>query len=552
MRRSFVERVPFDVLMAKPSPAFPGKDVSELDEEGFRNEPPVDFSKALHREEMKRALARVREDFGKEYPLYIGEEAVTKEERIISVNPSSPEEVVGAVSKGSTEDAERAVKVARKAWKDWRRVPPEERASYLYEVARLMRKKRFDLMALMVYEVGKTWKEADGEVAEAIDYLEYYGREMVRLSRTEGVKGYPGEANEYLYEPKGVGVVISPWNFPLAIATGMVSAAIVAGNPVIFKPSSLSPVTGWWLVELFRLAGLPHGVLNFLPGDGKEVGEHLTSHPDIDFIAFTGSMEVGLRIIESAGKVRPGQRSVKGVVAEMGGKNAIIVDETADLDEAIKGVVESAFGYQGQKCSACSRVILAGKVEGFTERLKEAIESINIGPPQDPSVFMGPLIDGKAVERVGRYIEMGMEEGTPLVVREVKRDGYFIGPAVITDTAPDSPLAQEEIFGPVLVILKARDISEAIEMANSTPYALTGGLYSRSPHNIRAVKEGFLVGNLYINRKITGALVGRQPFGGFRMSGVGSKAGGPDYLIQFLNPRSISENVIRRGFVPHL
>lgn len=553
LRRSFFERMPFDTLMARPTP----KGAKDSKTEGtnplaFHNEPPIDFSKAINRQKMIEGLERIRKRFGKEYPLYIGGESIIKEGKIPSVNPSRPEEVVGVVSKGSKEEAERAVEEAKKAWKEWRKVPAEERASYLFKVAERMRKERFDLIALMVYEVGKSWKEADGDVAEAIDYLEYYGREMVRLSREVRVASYPGESNEYIYEPKGIGVVISPWNFPLAIPTGMVSAGIVTGNCVIFKPSSLAPVTGWQLAEFFRDVGLPCGVLQFLPGSGEEVGEHLIAHPEIDFIAFTGSMDVGLKIVESSAKVRPGQKGVKRVIAEMGGKNAIIVDETADMDEAIKGIVGSALGYQGQKCSACSRVILVGEIDGFLDRLKEAMASVRIGPPEDPGNFMGPLIDDKAVGKVKGYIDRGLKEGRPLLVKEVKGEGYFIGPAIFIDIDPYSSLAQEEIFGPLIVILRAKDIDEAIEIANSTPYALTGGLYSRSPKNIRKVKEGFMVGNLYINRKITGALVGRQPFGGFGMSGIGSKAGGPDYLIQFMNPRSISENTMRRGFIPKI
>ncbi len=546
LKKSFVERTPFEELMAPPVP----KGRVEAEEQGFRNEPSIDFSKAENRKRMAASLEEVRKGFGREYPLYIGEMAVEREEKIVSRNPARPEEVVGYVAKGSSEDAERAIKEARRAWTNWKETPPEERASYLFRAAEIMRRERFDLMALMVHEVGKTWKEADGDVTEAIDYLEYYGREMIRLSRLDMVRSLPGEKNSYIYEPRGVGVVVSPWNFPLAIAAGMVSAGLVTGNCIVFKPSSLSPVTGWWLSEILRLSGLPGSVLQFIPGEGKEVGGILTAHPEVDFIAFTGSREVGLRILESAGRVYPGQRNIKRVVAEMGGKNAIIVDETADMDEAIKGVVESAFSYQGQKCSACSRVILSGRVEGFLERLKDAVESIRIGPPENPDNFMGPLIDEKAVEKVKGYIDAGMREGKAIVIKEVGYEGHYVGPSVFTEVDPiSSPLAQEEIFGPLVVILGAGDIDEAIEIANSTPYALTGGLYSRSPDNIGKVNRRFAVGNLYINRKITGAIVGRQPFGGGAMSGVGSKAGGADYLLQFMNPKTVCENTMRRRFV---
>jgi RHH-type proline utilization regulon transcriptional repressor/proline dehydrogenase/delta 1-pyrroline-5-carboxylate dehydrogenase len=329
----------------------------------------------------------------------------------------------------------------------------------------------------------------------------------------------------------------------------MVSAAVVSGNCVIFKPSGLTPVTAWRLVEVFKNAGLPGGVLQYLPGPGEEVGEYLVSHPAIDFIAFTGSKDVGLRIITLAGETHAGQRNVKRVIAEMGGKNAIIVDETADLDEAVKGVLESALVYQGQKCSACSRAVVVGDVfDEFCLRLREAMESIKIGPPEEPGIYMGPVIDKGALGKVERYIEIAKDEGRALLVRRSEGQGYFIGPAVFTEVKPHSRIAQEEIFGPLLAVMRAGDIDEAIGVANSTSYALTGGIFSRSPRNIRKAKAEFRVGNLYINRKITGALVGRQPFGGFGMSGVGAKAGGPDYLLQFMNPKSISENTLRRGF----
>ncbi|MGD1075095.1 MAG: aldehyde dehydrogenase family protein, partial [Thermodesulfovibrionales bacterium] len=422
---------------------------------------------------------------------------------------------------------------------------------YLFKAAVEMRKRRFELAALEVYEVGKTWKDADGDITEALDYLEYYAREIMRLGTTRYLGDYPGEENFYQYEPRGVGVVISPWNFPLAIPAGMVSAAVVAGNCVILKPSGLSPVMGWMLAEIFRAVGLPRGVVQLIPGNGPEVGEYLVSHPAVDFIGFTGSKDVGLAIMKRASEVHPGQRNVKRVVAEMGGKNAIIIDETADLDDAVKGVLESAFRYQGQKCSACSKVIvIQGVFDEFSRRLTEATESIPIGPPEEPGNFMGPVVDEGALRKIEKYIEIGKRDGKAILIRQAKGEGYFIGPAIFTDISPDSPLIRDEIFGPVLALLRARDIDEAIKMAHSTPYALTGGLFSRSPGNIRRVKDDFNVGNVYINRRITGALVGRQPFGGFGMSGVGSKAGGPDYLLQFMNPRSISENTLRKGFAP--
>jgi RHH-type proline utilization regulon transcriptional repressor/proline dehydrogenase/delta 1-pyrroline-5-carboxylate dehydrogenase len=413
-----------------------------------------------------------------------------------------------------------------------------------------MRKRRFLLVALEVYEVGKTVPEADSDVAEAIDYLEYYGAQIAELGRPRSLGNYSGEINEYAYEPKGIAAVISPWNFPLAIPTGMASAAIVAGNCTILKPSGLSPVVAWQLVDLFKAAGLPQGVLQYLPGPGAEAGEYLVSHPGIDVIAFTGSKEVGLRILRLAGETRPGQRNVKKVVAEMGGKNAIIVDDTADLDEAVRGVLESSLGYQGQKCSACSRVVvLPDAFQEFCGRFVEAVKSIRIGPPEDLSTFMGPLVDQGALEKVRNYIAIGQREGKTLYRGEEKGDGFYAGPALI-EVGPDAVISRDEIFGPVVAVIKAQDIDEALEIANRSEYALTGGIYSRSPENIRKAKREFRVGNLYINRKITGALVGRQPFGGFGLSGTGSKAGGPDYILQFMNPRTISENTLRKGVAP--
>jgi RHH-type proline utilization regulon transcriptional repressor/proline dehydrogenase/delta 1-pyrroline-5-carboxylate dehydrogenase len=459
--------------------------------------------------------------------------------------------MVGRISSASVEDVDAAVKEAVKAFADWKKTGPQERADFLFRAAAEMRKRRFELSALEVVEVGKTWRDADGDIAEAIDYLEYYGREIVRLSRIRALGVYPGEENEYRYSPIGIAVVIAPWNFPLAIPTGMAAAAIVAGNCAIFKPSERSSVIGSRLFDMFRAAGLPAGVLQFLPGAGTEVSAYLVAHRDIDLIAFTGSKDVGLGIVRTAAQTLRGQRNVKRVIAEMGGKNAIIVDETADLDEAVKEIVRSAFEYQGQKCSACSRVVAVGRVfEPLRDRLTDAIASIAIGPPEDPASMLGPVIDEAALRKIRSYIGLGKKEGRAVLERDVPAEGWYAGPVLFVDVPAGSRVATEEIFGPVLVLMSAADIDEAVRLANESQYALTGGLFSRSPANIRRVKETFLVGNLYINRKITGALVGRQPFGGFRMSGVGSKAGGPDYLLQFLHARSISENTIRRGFAP--
>lgn len=550
LRKSFIEETPFEELIRPPQPSLR----PHTDRTGghtFANEPPMDFSRAENRDAMQEALTRVKEKFNRRYPLVVGNEEIWTETDVRSMNPARPNEVVGRVASASSAHAASAIAAAREAWATWRHISPEERSRFLFNAAEELRKARFEVLALEVYEVGKTWRDADGDVTEAIDYLEYYGREMIRLGAPRLLGSYPGEENTYLYEPKGVGVVISPWNFPLAIPTGMVSAGLVTGNCVIFKPSGLSPVLGWRLFEVFRRVGLPPGVLQFLPGPGHEVGDYLVSHPDIDFIAFTGSKEVGLRIVQRAGETLPGQRNVKRVIAEMGGKNAIIVDETADLDEAVKGIVESAFGFQGQKCSACSRVIAVGAVfDDVCNRLEAAMESVEIAPPEEPRCFMGPVVDEAALNKIQRYREIGRRDGNAERVREAVRDGYFIGPAIFMDVNPDSPVAQEEIFGPVVAVIRAPDLDTAIDIANATPYALTGGVFSRRPTHIRRVRSELTVGNVYVNRGITGALVGRQPFGGFGMSGVGSKAGGPDYLLQFMNMKSISENTLRRGFAP--
>jgi RHH-type proline utilization regulon transcriptional repressor/proline dehydrogenase/delta 1-pyrroline-5-carboxylate dehydrogenase len=550
LTKTFLEEQPFEELIKPPQPS--GRETLETGAtDAFTNEPPVDFSKARNRQRMKDALKAVKKDFNKAYPLVIGEEEVWTTTDIKSRNPARPGEIVARVAAADRSHAERAIYEGRRAWSAWSATSPRERADYLFRAAEEMRSQRYELAALEVYEVGKTWKDADGDVAEAIDCLEYYGREMIRLGNPVVLGAYLGEQNDYFFEPKGVGVVISPWNFPLAIPTGMVAAGIVTGNCVIFKPSGLSPVCGRKLVEVFRAAGLPPGVLQFVPGPGGDVGEYLVSHPGIDFIAFTGSKDVGLGIVKHAAETAPGQRSVKSVIAEMGGKNAIIVDETADPDEAIKGVLESALGFQGQKCSACSRVIVVGDAfNEFSERLKEAMESLRIGPPEYARNHMGPLVDEEALKKVQHYAEIGQKEGKPLLLSKVNGEGYFFGPVIISGAAPDSVVAQEEIFGPVLTVMRAQDVDQALIIANNTQYALTGGIFSRSPGNIEKARRAFKVGNLYINRKITGALVGRQPFGGFGMSGVGSKAGGPDYLTRFMNIRSISENTLRRGFAP--
>jgi RHH-type proline utilization regulon transcriptional repressor/proline dehydrogenase/delta 1-pyrroline-5-carboxylate dehydrogenase len=526
---------------------------SAVDWPAFRNEPHTDFSRRSAQEQMREALQRVRCQFGGTYPLVIGGQAVAGARLLESVNPSRFAEIVGRVALASPEQAQAAIAAARQAFPRWRDTPVRERAELLRRLAQEFRQRRWDLSAWIIYETGKPWREADADVAEAIDFCEYYAREMLRLAvpRTCHV---PGEDNLYFYEPRGVAVVIAPWNFPLAILTGMATAALVAGNTVILKPAEQSSVVAAQLMDCLQAAGAPPDVVQFLPGIGEEIGPVLVEHPDVSIITFTGSMRVGLWIQEAAARTPPGQDHVKRVIAEMGGKNAIIVDADADLDEAVKGVVDSAFGYSGQKCSACSRVIILEPIyEAFLERLIEATRSLVIAPADDPSCFVGPVIDAEARQRIESTIAAA-EHYARLVYRNsvgpLAQQGFFVGPAIFTDVPEDSPLAQEEIFGPVLAVLRAKDLDDALRIANGTPYALTGGCYTRHPEHLRRVVTEFRVGNLYINRKITGALVERQPFGGFKRSGIGSKAGGPDYLLQFLWPRTVTINQLRRGFAP--
>jgi RHH-type proline utilization regulon transcriptional repressor/proline dehydrogenase/delta 1-pyrroline-5-carboxylate dehydrogenase len=460
---------------------------------------------------------------------------------------------VGMVFAATRELADRALVAARRTQREWGKRPAKERAEVLFRAAGIARTRKLELMAWEIFEVGKNWMEADADVAEAIDYLEYYGREMLRLGEQTRLGELPGEENRYFYQSRGVGLVIAPWNFPLAISVGMVSAALVAGNAVLYKPSSLSVVNGWQVCSLFREAGLPDGVLNFIPGRGDLLGDYLVQHREVDFIAFTGSRDVGLGIVEKAAARQPGQRKVKRVIAEMGGKNAVIVDADADLDQAVPGVMKSAFGYQGQKCSACSVIlVLDACFERFVERLTEAVGGITIGSPEDPAFFMGPVIDAAAKKKIIDYIEIGAKEGRILTRVPAPADGHYVSPVLVTGLPDDSRLLREEIFGPVPVIIRVKDIDEALRIIEASNYALTGGLYSRSPGTISRVREEFAVGNLYINRGITGAAVGRQPFGGLRLSGVGSKAGGPDYLRQFMEPRVVTENTMRRGFSPEV
>jgi RHH-type proline utilization regulon transcriptional repressor/proline dehydrogenase/delta 1-pyrroline-5-carboxylate dehydrogenase len=459
--------------------------------------------------------------------------------------------MVGRFGRATPEHANQAVAAALRAFPAWRDTPVERRAQYLLDAANVLRRRRFELAAWEVYECAKQWRESDADIVEAIDFCEFYAHEMKQLARPR-LRNVSGEDNAYFYEPRGVCVVIAPWNFPLAILCGMTTAALVTGNTVIMKPAEQSSIVAAKLMEVFLEVGLPPGVLHYLPGIGEEVGPVLVGHRDTAIIAFTGSLNVGLLINRQAADMQPGQTHVKRVIAEMGGKNAIIVDEDADMDEAVSGVVDSAFGYQGQKCSACSRVIIErSKHDSFLARVVEATRSLAIGPAEDPGAFVGPVIDEEAFRRLQAAIERGKSEARLAFagdVRELADEGYYIPPHIFANVSPSSFLGQQELFGPVLSVLSAENLDHALEIANGVPYALTGGLYSRSPAHIARVRRDFRVGNLYINRKITGALVDRQPFGGFKLSGIGSKAGGPDYLLQFALPRTITENTLRRGF----
>lgn len=520
----------------------------------FRNEPPIDFAVAENRKRMDEALEQVKGRLGRSYPLVIGGKHVTTQQQLVSLDPSRKDRVVGRTASATIQHADVAVAAARAALAVWTALGAERRAKYLRAAAAKLRARFFELAAWEVYECGKEWREATGDVCEAIDFLEYYAAGAIALEQEHGAD-MPGEENRFKYLPRGVAAVIAPWNFPLAILTGMTAAALATGNTVVAKPAEQSPVVAALLAEIFADIDLPTGVFNYLPGEGAVVGARLVEHPDVALIAFTGSRAVGLAINAKAAETSAAVgKIVKRVIAEMGGKNAIIVDSDADLDEAVLGVAASAFGYQGQKCSACSRAIVLHDVyDTFIERLVEASRSLAVGPAEDPATVVGPVIDHEAFQRIHRYLEIGRQEGREVLAVDVgtlAEQGYFVGPHIFADVKPNARIAQEEIFGPVLAVIRAADLDEAIRIANGTDYALTGGIFSRSPQHLARARRELLVGNLYLNRSITGALVGRQPFGGFKMSGIGSKAGGSEYLLQFVVPRTITENTMRRGFAP--
>ena len=507
----------------------------------FRNEPFTDFRDAKQRTTFEEALERVDEELGAEHPIVIDGERIHGEQVLATHDPSDPDVVIGRFASATAEQAQRAVEAADAAFPAWSETPWADRAHLLFETAEQLRRDKHVYSAWMVREVGKTWAEADGDTAEAIDFCEYYAREALRYGKPVPVV-QTEDQNELVYMPLGAGVVIAPWNFPLAILCGMTTAALVTGNTVCMKSAEPSLTIGWKLFELLERVGFPRGVVNFIPGKGSVAGAAMVQHPRTRFVSFTGSKEVGLWITAEAAKARPGQRWIKRVVAEMGGKDAIVVDETADLDAAAQAVVASAFGFQGQKCSACSRLIVVDRVhDALVERVVARTKSLKVGDPADPESQVGPLTGADAFEKTRSYVEIGRKEGKVVAGgARVGDKGYFFAPTVVDDVAPDARLATEEIFGPVLAVIRARDWDDALEIANGTEYGLTGAVFSRDAKRLDEAKRRFHVGNLYLNRKCTGALVGAQPFGGYDMSGTCSKAGGPDYLGLFLQQKSIA------------
>jgi 1-pyrroline-5-carboxylate dehydrogenase len=510
----------------------------------FTNEPLTDFSKEEFKHAQTEALEQVKSELGRTYPLIIGGKKITGEQTFASVNPAQPDQIIGHFVQATVEQANEAIRIAATTFEIWKRTPAEERASYLFAAADLLRQRRFYINAWMIHEVGKSWPEADGDTAEAIDFLEFYAREMLRLAEPQPIIPAQGEHNQLVYIPLGVGVVIAPWNFPCGILVGMASASIVTGNTIVLKPASTAAATGYQFVRILEEVGVPAGVVNFLTGSGSVVGDALVDNPQTRFVAFTGSRDIGLRIYERASKHQKGQRWLKRSVLEMGGKDAVVVDETADLEAAATSIVTSAFGFQGQKCSAGSRAIIVKEVyDQVLEKVVEKTKHLTLGDVTKPETFMGPVIDQNAMKKIIEYIEVGKSEGRLLLGGGHHGPGYFIEPTIIADVDPHAHIAQEEIFGPVLAVIKAQDFDDALRIANDTEYGLTGSLYSTDPERIERAKQEYHVGNLYFNRKCTGALVGTHPFGGFNMSGTDSKAGGRDYLLLFLQAKTISAKI---------
>jgi 1-pyrroline-5-carboxylate dehydrogenase len=523
----------------------PVQALPRMDPGPFRNEPATDFSKPENKKAMEAAIAKVRAQLGREYDLVIGGKSVQTKDKLRSINPAKPSELVAQFSRAGAGEVQPAMDAALKAYETWSRTPVEERAGLLLRVAKLIRERKHEFSAWMMFEVSKNWAEADADTAETLDFCEFYAREALRLARAEPPIQLPGERDYLWYIPLGVGIVIPPWNFPGAIMAGMTLASIVCGNTVILKPSSDSPMIARFFFDLLREAGLPDGVVNFCPGAGASFGDQLVAHPRTRFIAFTGSKEVGLRINHVAAQNAPGQIWIKRVVLEMGGKDAIIVDADANIDAAVEGVAVSAFGFQGQKCSACSRLILEEKIyDTFLTKLKARVEKITLGDPGENPGMCAVINEGSMKSILG-YIEQGKKDGRLLTggSRVEGREGFFIQPTVFADIPAKSKLEQEEIFGPVLAVIKSRDFDHALEIANDTEFGLTGAIYTNDEAKIAKGMREFHVGNLYINRKCTGAMVGAHPFGGFNMSGTDSKAGGPDYLFLFTQAKSIGRKL---------
>jgi RHH-type transcriptional regulator, proline utilization regulon repressor / proline dehydrogenase / delta 1-pyrroline-5-carboxylate dehydrogenase len=565
LKQSFGDPASHRRLLANPAIAKPASTppprryYTDLDSEKpmspFKNAPNTSFANPANRQKMLGAINYVRGELGRAYPLVINGDPVDTDGNFTSHNPSRRDEAVGIVADAGLADTDRAVAAARKAFATWRTTSAAERAALLRKAADRLEDRRFELAATMILEIGKPWREADAEVSEAIDHCRYYAEQMEQIDRHPRLRNIPGESNRLVYSPKGVCAVISPYAFPLSILTGMTTAALAAGNTVVVKPASQASVIASKFVNILHEAGLYPGAANLLLGRGDRLGPPVVEHSDVNLVAFTGSAQVGTSVIHSGAMVRPGQPYIKKMIVEMGGKNAIIVDDDADLDGAVQAIVDSAFAFAGQKCSSCSRVIVLGGVyDAFCSRLRDAVMSIPIGPAEEPMTMTGPLIDECAVERVQRYIELARKEGKILVQAQLPNEcehGYFVPPTVVTGISPRSSVSQEEIFGPVLVVHAASDFDSALAMANDTRYALTGGLFSRSPAHIEQACRQFDVGNLYINRRITGSQVDAQPFGGFKLSGTGVKAGSQDYLLHFMDARCITENTQRSGFVPH-
>lgn len=515
----------------------------------FHNEPNIDFTQQSNIQSLRQALASIRSGFGQTYPLVIGDKKIELNDTFPSINPACPQEILGHFQNGTAHHADMAIEAAAQAFESWQYVPVADRVRYVLRASAQMRREKFDFCAMLVLETGKSWAEADGDVSEAIDFMEYYARQMLRIADSSHMLN--ASALEQLrleYIPLGVGAIIPPWNFPNAILTGLVSAALVAGNTVVLKPAEQTPFTGYKVAELFWKIGLPDGVLNFVTGPGEVVGEQMVQHPKTRFIAFTGSREVGCGIYEKASKLKSGQKWLKRSILEMGGKNTVIVDETADLNKAAEGIVAGAFGFQGQKCSAGSRTVIVDSVyDEIVKKIVSLAGAIKIGVTEEsPEIYMGPVIDAEAVAKINHYLDLGIQEGKLLLGGKKLTDltdGYFFEPTIFGDVAPDARLAQDEIFGPVLTLIRAQNFDDALEIANNTDYGLTGAVYSNDRARLERAGREFHVGNLYFNRRCTGSIVSQNPFGGFNMSGTDSKAGGPDYLLLFTQAKSITESL---------